>query len=696
MPFGSNYSELKRNIDPVKEYIEQAKHFVSVKMSISLEEAEVLVMKKLNSSKTNNPTVLHTKLNKHGDRVETRTKLREYINDSINDGRTIAPSLTCYFSKEQKPSLHASYVIQNMVERDRHKKLSFVYKLEKNTDLAIKHGTTEKYLKTANNLISGAYNSKSTNLYTPSSHYTLTSTTRCVTSIGNGLTESLVAGNYYFNNEETVLNYVNSLVSNCDVKATRNVMNKYNIVSPSPSELMETIKYSSDLYFTNQEFESGLLDYFSKLNDEQRAYVCYTNSLFNLSIYNSTVIKEMITKLIKKVTNTTSETSVFKDSSKGLQILTCIICAEELQDVNLIIEEADDTLKSLLCSTCNNINLTLDYYRDLIRLFFITEVLPPSIPRVKEMLRDSVVLSSTDSSCGAYDRWVEWYYGKNRFDTEATAVSAVVMTLNTSIMEHYIKVFSKNCNVSEDNKDRLEMKNEFYWPVFVPADISNHYIALMTIREGNVYSTAEPEIKGVHIIAGNRNKEIVDKLQDEFIKVLKKSLVEGKVDLMSFLKTCADVERDMLARIKSGDVSIYESAKIKDKASYKLSEDSSPYSKHTLWNGVYGAKLGFVDEPPYSVKKISTTLDSVEAIEKYAKRKGGTIEAGLMKVLEKRKDLKTIFIPQSIVDGKPIHKDILEIVDVKKVILDNMKPAYILLGMLGFQKSDTTLMELGY
>ena len=57
------------------------------------------------------------------------------------------------------------------------------------------------------------------------------------------------------------------------------------------------------------------------------------------------------------------------------------------------------------------------------------------------MLRDSIVLSDTDSTCGSYDKWVNWYYGEDVFHAESIGIAGAIMTINNQIMDHFIKVF---------------------------------------------------------------------------------------------------------------------------------------------------------------------------------------------------------------------------------------------------------------
>jgi hypothetical protein len=130
--------------------------------------------------------------------------------------------------------------------------------------------------------------------------------------------------------------------------------------------------------------------------------------------------------------------------------------------------------------------------------FLITDLLPINIAFIKNMLRETIVLSDTDSTCATYEDWVKWYQSDNVFGPRGIAITGVIMTIATTAIDHGIKVFAANMNIPKDRVSSIAMKNEYYWDVFVPTNVSKHYFADTWVKEGNVLPKSKNEIKGVN------------------------------------------------------------------------------------------------------------------------------------------------------------------------------------------------------
>jgi hypothetical protein len=112
-----------------------------------------------------------------------------------------------------------------------------------------------------------------------------------------------------------------------------------------------------------------------------------------------------------------------------------------------------------------------------------------------------------------------------------------------------------------------QMKNEFFWTVFVATNVSKHYFADTLIKEGNVYGVTKLELKGVHLIASAIDQDIVSRSQ-ALIKEFNRAVSNNEpVDIRDYIDAVADIEIELLGRIKNGDVDIYKRDKIKEPGS---------------------------------------------------------------------------------------------------------------------------------
>lgn len=698
--------DYKCDINPIKEYIKEASVFVAKNNSITVDEAKPLVLEAIKKSNKKDPIVTYRAQKDNGDREETSCTLSTYLKDVIRNNQLIAPSFTTYKHPHEQKSLHSDFMAVGTSERKKHKKLAFKYEMEGNTYKYNFHNTNQKTMKVNNNSLSGAYGSKSTILYNASAHYTLTSITRCVASIGNAFTESMVAGNMIFLNPENVINYITAIVTNIDYKLVNYCVNKYKLVIPTVDDIMLMVDKSSKYYWIDKEYREHIVNYLSKLNDLERVAVLYVNNMYNMRLLNEQLFKDMMFNISQPVDNSSDNPAKdYGSAEEYFTILASFIWSDIIRGTKLVVSELEASesgrdILMKLASTVNNIKKWFSYYRMLIRTFFTTDILPIDIANVKEMQRDVIVLSDTDSTCGSYEEWANWYYGKSSDYKNTSAVPAVVMTIVVQTMDHYIKVFAKNMNIPNENVNYLAMKNEFYWPVFIPANVNKHYFADVMIQEGNVYKENKDEVKGVHLIASTIDQyyaSMANKMMREIFERVK----SGKnVSTYEFLVRIANIEREIISKIKRADLTVFKANKIKGKNSYKLEPERSPYLHHTLWMDVFAEKYGSPGEPSYSVIKVPSILDSKKAMSSFIDGiEDESIKEKFKVFIEKynKENIGTFMLPVSIVANKGIPEELSKAIDIERVVLDNCGVFYTILETIGgYRKPNRLISQMGY
>lgn len=697
--FKKDYKDYKRYLDPVKEYIKQASFYVSKKFGISENEAIEVVKRNLKTHPIINPMVKYRFQTESGDRIVEEVKLTDYIKDAQEENEIIAPSFTTYYSKSKRKSIHAVFLEENVAKRKKHKHQMFKYKQLNDNMKAMYHNVMQKIMKILNNSVSGAYGSSSTVLNNPSAHYTLTSLTRSLASIGNASTEVLISGNRMFRNPSDVYGYITSICTNVNLGLVKLAIKEYNLYIPTYRDLMDVILYSTDRYWKDSGFEEEVYKIILKLNDEERSAVVYVNSLWDLKRFNDGFMRELLAKSSSKVTGVTDNKKWMEDAPEGIDILSKIICYDDIKGMDVIYDKIAGTeLMSTLASTARNITMVFRSYSLLFNAFFKTNILPINVAYIKEILRDSIVLSDTDSTCASYDKWVEWYFGAVEYNNATIALSAVLMTINTQAMDHNIKVFCRNMNIDNKDVELLKMKNEFLWSIFTATNNTKHYFADTCVQEGNVYSSPEPEIKGVHLISSYANADIVKTIHNDIMGDINKKIPNGeKLNLLYYVKKVADLERQIEDRLKKGDLDIYKYEKIKDPKSYKKDRENSPYIYHILWEEIFSNKYGTAGEPTYYVIKIPTVLNTKTALSEFIESIKDEDIRNRFTLFCKRYNktmLGTIKIPIHVLktlDGIP--EEILPAIDYKRITIDNLNAAYIVLETIGFYKKQNLLLK---
>jgi len=251
-------------------------------------------------------------------------------------------------------------------------------------------------------------------------------------------------------------------------------------------------------------------------------------------------------------------------------------------------------------------------------------------------------------------------------------------------------------NIKEDLLNTLAMKSEFLWQSFIPTSVSKHYFAQTIMQEGNVFKTPETEIKGVHLRNSAVPKLSIDngnKLMNYILDSIKDN---KKVSLNYVLSEIINMELGIIESVKKGETIYLKKSKIKSKEAYSLDEFKSPYQRHQLWVDVFEQKYGNIEDPPYDVVKIPTTITSkplliewIDGITDYELKERLTVW------LERysKKDLPTLYLNETYVKGNGIPEEIINIIDIKRVVFDMTIQHRLILETLGVLINDEKMIH---
>lgn len=679
------------NMNPLKTYLQHMETYVSKKFNLNKELTLKLIREAIKENKPRDPKVVFNRKKENGDMERVEDTLKSYLKDVIDGGHIIVPSFTVYNHPSERKSLHAEFLFINVRKRAEDKHKSFEYKQLGNKPMEDYYSTMQKIRKIFNNAVSGAYGSKGSILSNPSGHYTLTSITRSVASIGNMTTESMIAGNKYFRNPEVTINYVVAIVNRTNTRAVRNVIDKYDLYIPSANEVMDMILYSSRWYWENKPKENTIFDFIKTLNDEERCMVMYCNDLWHFKQYNDKVMRDIVKSLGMMSTEPVeNHGDLVKKAPEGILNLALCICSDLLKGKKFDVGKMQGTEElNSVASTIKKIMEGMDRYWLFFRTFYTTDIMPTSVAYIRDMLRDAIVLSDTDSTCGSYDKWLEWYYGEPTFNAEAVGIANAIMTINTQVMDHHIKILAANMNIDKSMYETLKMKNEFYWSVFIATNVSKHYYAFTEIQEGNTFKESELELKGVHLIASSIKieiKKLVHQIMKDLLLAIKN---KDTISLGNYIQKTIDIELSILNGIKSGNISYFKRIPIKGAKSYKQGPEQSPYQFHLLWERIFADKYGSLGEPPYTFVKVPLTMDNKAKLNEFVESITDTDIKLKFKEHFERKGVgtyTTIRLPMDIVTRKGIPEEIVNYVNTSNIIEDSLYALYMVLETLGFYR----------
>lgn len=694
------------NINLMNDYIIDNAVLVSKDLGVSMDEAKGIVTKIIDdykaSGKFRDPVVEYMGKNTYGDRVLKKKNLLNYL-ESTSHG-IVVPAGTVYAKHENDMSVHTENTNERVRKRSIVKKEAAMHEIRGETKLAAQKTRFEKAYKAGNNAVTGLMDNMYNPFYNPSGHYALTSITATVTTIGNMISESMIAGNRLYNRPEIVVNHIISTISNTDLESMERVIRKYKIYIPTAIECMSIILKSTRFYWSSQKHDDDIRDVLSKLTDVERAAFAYTNDLYHFRMYNSDLCKRMFGKLIEVHDDSTDPKKDMEGIPEDIEVMVKSILYDDMlehskkEDVISFKDDLHMDTKRKIASTARHSVNFLDKIDDLVKTFFMTNNLPINVSDIKDMMRKCTVLSDTDSTCSTYQDWVMWYHNRKlpKFTSDEIGISGAVLLFVYRTLAHSLELFSNRMNITGKYSKLLAMKNEFYWKTMIFMNMTKHYFADTAIKEGSVFKKTKLELKGSNLIDSKLPADLQEKSKGYYSKITDIITSGQKVNIHKIVREIADIELDIIKRMKALDTDIMKEETILDHTSYKGGMLGSVYYHFMLWNEVFGEKYGTIEETPVVCVKVKTNMltkksmmDSIESI------KDDSIRNNFKKFLEKypKNALETLRLPKEVVLGIGLPEELQDLMVVKPAVLELCSTFYFILESLGIYKKPGYLLS---
>lgn len=687
-PFVLDKTEYVRQVNPVVDYKKQAVYFLTKMTGKSERECWEFVNNRIRVGQLGikDPVIRYLERQDNGDRIEKEGTILEYIGESISNNEIIAPTLTTYLSPAIKESLYVAYIESNIAVRNRAKKAQFAAEAIGDLDKKAEENISQTNEKLANNAISGGHVSPSTPLFNKTAHSSLTSNCRTTSGYGNANNEKFLSGNRHYWSPTIVVNNITSIISNTDYPALEKVILKYNIKYPSVEDVMECITYSTNLYWKSNRNIDRIRIYVERLTAIERASFFYTGDFYQLKQLNNDLVLNFLNKLaLKSISPVEEPLKILKEIPEDYVSLAHQICSEEMLGKGKKYTELTPDVLNTLASTAKNIQNVINDYSDLIKSLYVTKNVPASVAHIPESIRRVALTSDTDSTIFTVQDWVYWSQGNYVSTTKSIAIAATMIFLASRAIVHILARMSANFGVEEKRIFQTAMKNEFFFPAFVPTNVAKHYFASISSQEGNIKQKLETEIKGVHLKSSNAPKEITKRAKEMIEEILESIRKGEKISLTKYLKEIANKQREIKHSLERGDTKYYRLGEIKLREAYK-DPNKSQYVFHELWEKAFMPQYPCGLSLPYSTIKIATTLTSNVATREWLSRlENKEIASGISAWLADcgKVSLPTIQIPIEAVGVYGIPKELLEFVDSRRVISDLTQIFVLIMETLG-------------
>jgi hypothetical protein len=680
----------QRDVDIFKHYISQSGTYLAKMTGRPLEECIDFVRQQLRPGGQfpfKDPKAVYLERQENGDRIKQESGFYQYLTSSIKNRDAIAPTFTTYLHPSVKKSLLATYIANGKKRRNKAKKEMFAADMAKDVVLYAFKKQEQTNAKQKNNSLSGAHSSSSTPLYNKTAHSSLTSTCRSTSGYGNANNEKFLAGNRHYWSPMIVMNNIVSIISNSNYAEMEATIQKYQLVIPSVDDVMNCIQYSTKLYWINEHFMGKVRALVEKLNGLERAAFVYTGDLYHLRELNPEVVRKFVLQLAKRVGSEHPDpNAVFKQCFEDQRNLAIVVCSHVTKGIDPEKLKEHPHAYAVTASTIENIYGTIQEYGDFIKTFFVTENVPASMAYFPESLRRVALTSDTDSTIFTAQEWVEWATGKIGFRDEDNNLSSTMIYLASASITHVLARMSANLGVDNSMVHAIAMKNEFKFDIFTPTQVAKHYFAFISSQEGKVYDKFKEEIKGVHLKNSNVPKEIIAKAKAMMLGIMSTVMKEEMIDLKVILKEIGDIERRIISSITSGSHDFFRYSRINSKDSYQQDEDRSNYRHYLMWREVFAPYYGEINEPPYTCLKMATNVDSIGKTKDWLASLENQELADRMRVWMKKYNknyLGSVLLPEPIVSSNGIPKELLQAVDLRRMILDSTNVFYIIAETLG-------------
>lgn len=699
--FVKDATEYKRNLDVVGHYVKDAATYLHKQTGKPMAECLSYMHDKAAEEGTfNNPKTLVLERNQHGDREKKVIPLTDHIKDIEVNDRIISPTMCVYDKPEDRVSVLSDFIAHNIDRRNVTKKEMFEAKQAGDEFMETFKNNQQTSFKISNNSLSGAQASTSTILYNKSAHSSLTSTCRLATSYGNANNEKFLYGNRHYWSAEIVKGNIISIINSADYPLITEAMAAHGIVHPTAEDVCQAIQYSTDLYWQNEVELAKVFDLVGRLEPIERSAFLYTGDLYHLAKVNDAVVRGFLGKLATKPTEPLEldqADEYVKSMDDDLKAFISTLCSKELAGSTIKDVRANSTHDyGIVGATAKRTVDALNEHHLLIKAFWRADTLPSSVAHVRSSIRRGVITSDTDSTIFTVQDWVKWYTGDTVFNEETDAIFYSVVYLATQTISHLLAMVSAGMGVREKYLDKLAMKNEFAFPVFVLTSMAKHYFAYVSAQEGNVFTEFDTEIKGVYLKDSNAPPHVMKAFNESMRWVMDK-VIEGEgLSITTLLKKIAAIEKDVETSVRKGGSDYLTGGQVKDEGSYKKPQ-SSPFVHYQMWQAVFAPKYGDAPQPPYSAVRVSVNLNNKTKVNEWL---DGMVDQELAERMRTwmtktgKHNLTSMLLPKPQIKDAGMPVEVIAAMDLRKLIYATTKPFYFLLESLGLYMVNDNLTKL--
>lgn len=644
------------------------------------------------------PTIKCVKHITPGDSSETHCYGNmEYFNDyplfdhirNMGD-KIIAPFGTCYETIDNCSSFLKGMVDTKKGDRKKEKKLMLKAKEEGDKTAEAFHNSIQASIKITMNSMPGGMGSGFNFLSSTANFNSVTSTARFIIMNAYAHAERFLESNFYFLNEEQLINHIVTATKyGPDPKTVVELLKKYKFKIPTVDDVYNFLTGELNKYTFEQDHPQ-IRTILETLHKGQLAFLYYMSNMAHLVMDNEWYFKPWIRQMFSEYSMDHSipvePTDLFKTDGDLLVVLYTVYNEQVPRNAkgnSISPKETIDNYPELAKKFTligRYMQSKMDEISDLFEIFMNHEVHIGYVNEHKQMFRQTVISSDTDSIIFTTKKWVEWFTGSLKVSQDAYNINALIVywlsKANAYIMYHVSRM------VGAIDKDLLtmQMKNEFMMPVDILTSLKKHYASILKIQEGVFYATPRLDIKGVELRGSNYSNNTLKYAQWFIHSMINEIYEKGTVNIRNKIVEVLRFERLIYDSLRRGEVEYLTVDPIKNMDEYANAE-SSIYFNYMFWESVYGQKYGSIMIPTKCYMLPLTNIrhfDYQTFLENSHPEIAKNLEAFLIKY--PKKNISRIPINPL---TNEIPAELKPVINYKGIVYDNTKPMYLIMQSLG-------------
>lgn len=700
--FRREYNEYKRDLNYVQQWIDQSITYAKIK-DPRLDVAEYEGWLRNNIKEEGqfpifNPRMKMIRKDKNNDRQLYQTTMLDYLRQVHQGDLRFAPTFTTYRPEWQQKALEANFLVEGMDRRKSFKKLKFKAIEAGNAILADYYHNLQLMQKILNNSSSGAHATQSNILYNQTGHSTLTSICRSTTSFANSTNERFLGGRRHYYNAEVTINNILATLTYTSEEEAREVIEKYGLHVLSQDDLLWVIKRSTDIYWQSDWEFKKIEDFVRSMTPLQCTQYAYNSDLWILRHFNDEFVRNWMDKLTRhqdiQPLGDDEADQWINMMDADLAALIAIYCSHLCngRGIHTTLEQNPEH-KGIIGGIIKNTMESLEFYRDFIRFYWVSELMPFSTAHVPAMMRGVVVGSDTDSSLFSIDEWIAWYRGSIIDDPLSDNLACTLIYLVSMHVAHILGMMTGFLNVEVKKRPLIAMKNEFYFGTFITTSLGKHYVAKAKAQEGIAFKKGHEhvEIKGVGLKHSKVPADVTRELHEKLNEYMDIGASGQPFSIKEYFTYLAKLEHSIYLSIKSGEPYYLQSGQVKLKESYK-SENSLYKKGYLMWEAIWADKYGHTQDPPYDTYKLDVVPDTkarmVEWVGTWEDRELANRFLTWIEEVNDGNIMQVFQVPQAIIQSTGIPEELFKVMGIRKMVYTIVAPYYLFIEAMGFFMRD--------